>query len=89
MNKKKGNLNRAILLRDQFVEDGRTIGRLQLAIRYLATRLAYAGAYPSFPPNNEKDSKKIAMITAIWIDEAERVSKEMYGKQSASYKAGV
>ena len=89
MNKKKGNFNRAILLRDQFVEDGRTIGRLQLAIRYLATRLAYAGAYPSFPPNNEQDSKKIAMITEVWIDEAERVSKDLYGKQSASYRTGA
>ena len=86
MNKKKGNLSRAILLQDQFREDGRTIGRLQLANRYLARQLAQSGIFPDYTPDAGRSADEVAKLTEEWINTAEIVSNQLYGKQSAIYR---
>ena len=43
---RKNDLTRRIAMREQWIEDGHTIGKLRLANRWLAERLAEAGARP-------------------------------------------
>ena len=81
MNKKKGNLNRAILLRDQSIEDGKTIGRLQLAVRYLARQLAQSGIFPEYTPDAGRSDEDVAKLTEEWIITANIISSELYGKK--------
>lgn len=45
MKKGKGNLSAGLMM-EAWQEDGRTIGRLRLAERYLAERLAGMGLHP-------------------------------------------
>ncbi len=84
MNKKKGNLNRSILLRDQFREDGKTIGKLQLANRYLASQLAQSGIFPEFIPDAGRSAEDVAKLTEEWIITADIVSSELYCKKSVA-----
>lgn len=43
---RKNDLTRRIAMREQWIEDGHTIGKLRLANRWLAERLAETGARP-------------------------------------------
>ena len=46
MRREKKDLNRNVMLHEAWIEDGHTIGKLRLAERYLADRLAEAGLCP-------------------------------------------
>jgi len=70
--KKKGDLNRAIMMRDQFREDGRTIGRLRLANRFLARRLAELGLHPEEDVAADMpDGCDVDLLTRAWMQAAE------------------
>ena len=84
MTKKKGGLSRSILLRDQFLEDGRTIGRLNIKARWLARQLAVSGIMPAYVPDAGRSPEDVARITEAWLATAERVSVDMYGRQNGT-----
>ena len=44
---KKKRFSKTNILREQWLEDGREIGKLKLALRYLARQLAMLGVRPS------------------------------------------
>ena len=70
--RKKGDLSRAIMMRDQFREDGRTIGRLRLANKFLARRLAELGLHPE--DDIEADPLERVDVDALasaWVQAAE------------------
>lgn len=69
---KKKDLSRAIMMRDQFREDGRTIGRLRLANKFLARRLAELGLHPE--DDIEADPLERGDVDALasaWVQAAE------------------
>lgn len=68
MERKKKGLNRAILMHEAWVEDGHTIGRLRLAERYLAERLAEAGLRPEGGEGQDADAEQ---LTRAWIQAAD------------------
>ena len=76
--KKKSSFTRSILLRDQYMEDGRTIGRLNIKARWLAHKLAVSGIMPEYVPDAGRSADDIARITDEWLAVAENASRELY-----------
>lgn len=67
MKKNKSSLSAGLMM-EAWQEDGRTIGRLRLAERYLAERLAEAGLRPEGGDGQESDVEHLALA---WIQAAE------------------
>ncbi len=70
--KKKGSMNRSIMMRDQFLEDGRTIGRLGREKQWLARQLAVRGIYPAQTADCGQDGVETAMLTELWMQTVEK-----------------
>ena len=83
MERKKKDLNRAVMMREAWIEDGHTIGKLRLAERYLAERLAEAGLRPEGGDGQESDVEHLALawIQAADVDAA--MTYEMTGRAGA------
>ena len=66
------DLNRASLMHEAWIEDGRTIGRLKAAERYLAERLAGMGLHPEDAVEAEdvEPAEREALARA-WMQAAE------------------
>ena len=73
MKKGKNDITRSILYRDQFREDGKTIGRLQREKLWLAHQLAMSGAMPLYTPDAGRSAEEVEVMAAEWISAAERV----------------
>lgn len=67
MKKNKSSLSAGLMM-EAWQEDGRTIGKLRLAERYLAERLAEAGLRPEGGDSQESDVEHLALA---WIQAAE------------------
>ena len=66
------NLNSASLMHEAWIEDGRTIGRLKAAERYLAERLAEMGLHPEDEVEAEAvEPAERAELARAWIQAAE------------------
>ena len=65
-------MNRASLMHEAWIEDGRTIGRLKAAERYLAERLAGMGLHPEDAVEAEdvEPAEREALARA-WMQAAE------------------
>ena len=77
MERKKKDLNRAVMMREAWIEDGRTIGRLKLANSYLAGMLAEAGLRPEGCDGQDFD---VEGLTRAWIQAAEVDAALTYGQ---------
>ena len=72
MERKKKGINRAILMHEAWVEDGRTIGKLKAAEHYLAERLAGMGLHPEDAVEAEDvEPAERAELARAWIQAAE------------------
>ncbi len=72
MERKKKDLNRAVMMREAWIEDGHTIGRLRLAERYLAERLAEMGLHPEDAVEAEDvEPAERAELAKAWIQAAD------------------
>lgn len=67
MKKNKSSLSAGLMM-EAWQEDGRTIGKLRLAERYLAERLAEAGLRPEGGDGQESDVEHLALA---WMQAAE------------------
>lgn len=79
MNKKR-NLSRDIMMHEQWLEDGRKIGKLTLVAKYLARRLAVLGVHPSggeFPASTEAE---LARLQDAWLAAGNRAAETAYAK---------
>ena len=66
------DLNRASLMHEAWIEDGRTIGRLKAAERYLAERLAGMGLHPEDDVEAEDvEPAERAELARAWMQAAE------------------
>ena len=81
MKKGKNDITRSILYRDQFREDGKTIGRLQREKLWLARQLALSGAMSLYAPDNGRSAEEVEVMAAAWVAEAERAVAS--GQQTA------
>lgn len=82
MKKNKSSLSAGLMM-EAWQEDGRTIGKLRLAERYLAERLAEAGLRPEGGDGQESDVEHLALawIQAADVDAA--MTYEMTGRTGA------
>ena len=71
MKKSKSNLSAGLMM-EAWQEDGRTIGRLRLANRYLAERLAELGLRPGEDVEAEPmDGGEVDELAREWMQAAE------------------
>ncbi len=73
--RKGGDLSRSIMMHEQWLQDGRTIGKLDGERRWLARQLALSGAVPGHGPAGAvADEAELAQLAEAWLSAAERVS---------------
>ncbi len=64
---KKNGFTRSILMRDQFREDGKNIGRLRNQVEWLARRLAEAGVRPGDAPRPSAGRAETEGLVRAWL----------------------
>ena len=72
--KKRKRISRANILREQWLEDSREIGKLKLALRYLARQLARLGARPSGLAAGASSSDDVERLQSEWFAAGYRVA---------------
>ena len=76
---KNKRFSKANILREQWLEDGREMGKLKLALRYLARQLAMLGARPSGLAAGASNSFDVDRLQAEWFAAGYRAADSACG----------
>ena len=76
---KNKRFSKANILRDQWLEDGREMGKLKLALRYLARQLAMLGARPSGLAAGASTGDDVDRLQAEWFAAGYRAADSACG----------
>ncbi len=81
----KKAVTKTSILREQWLEDGREIGKLKLALRYLARQLALLGARPSGLAAGASSCDDVDRLQSEWFATGYRVADSACGETNGRH----